>query len=205
MDIQELSRSTKAPLRPGYLLVTYHPETLSPRPPEDQIQQLLNALLDVDRQLVITGCNADAGGERIALRLHDLCRRRDGAYLFASAGQDVYINLMRHAAAMVGNSSSGIIEAPSIPLAVVNIGERQRGRLRAANVIDVPYNDRAITAGIQTATSDSFRRRLAGLKSPYGDGRTSEQIVQVLAAVQLGPELLQKTFHDLPAMEAVNP
>ena len=113
----------------------------------------------------------------------------------ASAGQEAYINLMRHAAAMLGNSSSGIIEAPSIPLAAVNVGRRQQGRQRAANVIDVPCEAPAIAEALKRALSDTFGRSLIGRVNPYGDGRTSERIVRVVAEVELGPAVLVKRFH----------
>jgi UDP-N-acetylglucosamine 2-epimerase len=99
---------------------------------------------------------------------------------------------------MVGNSSSGIIEAPSFALPVVNVGTRQKGRMRAANVIDVGYETEEIVRGIRTALSSEFRASLNGLKNPYGDGNASAIIVNRLKSVPLDEKLIKKSFHDLP-------
>jgi UDP-N-acetylglucosamine 2-epimerase len=98
---------------------------------------------------------------------------------------------------MVGNSSSGLIEAPSFGLPVVNVGSRQRGRLRAANVIDVGHAREEILAGLRRALDPVFRRSLAGMANPYGDGRAAPRIVEVLERVELGPRLIRKRFVDL--------
>ena len=204
MSLEELSTAIGIGLEAGFVLVTYHPATLSAQSPEDQVTQLTNGLARAERQLVISRPNADAGSAVVASRLEEFCHERSNAHLVASAGQEAYINLMRHAAVMLGNSSSGIIEAPSIPLAVVNVGPRQQGRQRAANMIDVPCEGEAITDGLKQALSDTFRRSLAGMVNPYGDGHTSQRIVQVLAEVELAPGVLVKRFHTpLPSEVAV--
>jgi len=100
---------------------------------------------------------------------------------------------------MVGNSSSGLIEAPSFALPVVNVGDRQRGRLRAANVIDVGPEREAIVAAIARALDPAFRRGLTGLVNPYGDGQAAPRIARVLREVELGPRLIRKRFVDLGA------
>jgi UDP-N-acetylglucosamine 2-epimerase len=105
---------------------------------------------------------------------------------------------MHYAAAMVGNSSSGIIEAPSFCLPVVNIGRRQEGRIRARNVIDVGYSRGEIIEGIRRALSREFRESLQGLENPYGDGYAGERIANVLSSIPLDEKLLRKKFYDLP-------
>jgi UDP-N-acetylglucosamine 2-epimerase len=97
---------------------------------------------------------------------------------------------------MIGNSSSGLIEAPSFGLPVVNVGDRQRGRLRAANVIDVGHDREAIAEAIRRALDPSFRGGLAGLVNPYGDGQAAPRIARVLREVELGPRLVRKRFAD---------
>jgi len=201
VSLEQLSTSLGIGLEAGFVLVTYHPATLSAQSPQDQVAQLANGLAGVERQLLISRPNADAGATGIASRLEEFCRQRNNAHLVASAGQDVYINLMRHAAAMLGNSSSGIIEAPSIPLAAVNVGPRQQGRQRAGNVIDVACEAGAIGEGLERALSDVFGRSLAGLVNPYGDGCTSQRIVHILAEVELGPAVLVKRFHNFVPSE----
>jgi UDP-N-acetylglucosamine 2-epimerase len=99
---------------------------------------------------------------------------------------------------MVGNSSSGLIEAPSFALPAVNIGDRQRGRVRAPNVIDVSPDRDQIAAAIARALDPAFRASLAGIANPYGDGRAAPRIAAVLRDVELGPPLLRKRFTDLP-------
>jgi UDP-N-acetylglucosamine 2-epimerase len=116
-------------------------------------------------------------------------------------GTRKYFSLMRHAAAMVGNSSSGIIEAPSLGLPVVNIGARQAGRTRAANVIDVGGGRTEIAAGIARATEPGFRAGLAGRPNPYGDGGAAARVVEALKRVALGPTLTAKRFLDQPGTE----
>jgi UDP-N-acetylglucosamine 2-epimerase len=106
--------------------------------------------------------------------------------------------MMAESAAMVGNSSSGLIEAPSFALPVVNIGNRQRGRLRAANVIDCPSEAPAITDAIARATAPEFRAKLEGMANPYGDGHAAGRIVDVLQTISLDGDLVKKRFFDIP-------
>jgi UDP-N-acetylglucosamine 2-epimerase len=108
--------------------------------------------------------------------------------------------MMAISAAMVGNSSSGIIEAPSFGLPVVNIGNRQRGRLRATNVIDCEAESGAIVVAIKRALSSDFRAGLKGLVNPYGDGRAAERVVRLLREVPLDANLVEKRFYDLPGV-----
>jgi len=112
-------------------------------------------------------------------------------------GTQGYFSLMHLAAAMIGNSSSGIVEAPSFKLPVVNIGSRQKGRIRAANVIDVGYDRNEIISGIEKAISEEFRNTLQDLVSPFGDGHAADRIVEGLRSVQINSSLLKKRFIDL--------
>ena len=107
--------------------------------------------------------------------------------------------MLRHASAMVGNSSSGIIEAASFELPVVNVGDRQKGRIAEANVIHVPANTQSIVDGIRRVLDPAFRASLSGLRNPYGDGRTSARIVDAIKRADLSSAALQKSFHDMPA------
>lgn len=181
------------------LLVTFHPATLDSAPAERQADELLAALDKFDMTVVATAPNADTGGRAIARRLREYAAGRKNAVLVDSLGTQAYFSMMALAAAMVGNSSSGIIEAASFGLPVVNVGNRQKGRLRGANVIDVACDHAAITAGIAQAMEPAFRKSLAGMVNPYGDGRAVGKILQVLKSVDLVPALTVKSFHDLPA------
>jgi UDP-hydrolysing UDP-N-acetyl-D-glucosamine 2-epimerase len=199
--LEPLSREALAaalglPLDGPWLAVTYHPVTLEYQDTAAHVDELLAALETTRGALVFTYPNADTAGRLIAARLEAFAARTPRARLAPSLGDRVYLSLLRHADAMVGNSSSGLIEAPSFGLPAVNIGSRQRGRLRGANVIDVGYDRDDIVKGIETALSPGFREALAGLPNPYGDGTAAPRIVRVLRQVALDARLIQKGFVD---------
>lgn len=183
-------------------LVTYHPVTLERNTAEQQIDHLLSVLLREKVRAVFTKANADAQGRLINLRVSAFCQDHPGDYrLYDNLGQQVYLSCLRHLDLMVGNSSSGLIEAPSFRLPVVNIGDRQRGRIRAANVIDVGYSVGEIAAGIRRALSPAWREGIKDMTNPYagcGDGRVSVRIKEQLKQVELTEALLKKRFYDLP-------
>jgi UDP-hydrolysing UDP-N-acetyl-D-glucosamine 2-epimerase len=178
------------------LLVTFHPVTLEPGATESQVAELAAALEAVEGDAVITYPGADAAHDTVIRRLDALAAARPGTRVVQTLGDEGYCSLLREADVMVGNSSSGLIEAPSFRLPVVNVGIRQRGRLRAANVIDVGIGRAEIVAGIRRALDPAFRQSLAGLVNPFGDGHAGPRIARVLAEVELGPRLLQKRFVD---------
>ncbi len=179
------------------LLVTFHPVTLEYEDTEYHITQLLEALDQLKMPVVFTFPNADTSGRVIIRAVEQYTIRRDDAVVLPSLGTRVYFSLMGHAFAMVGNSSSGIIEAASFGLPVVNIGSRQAGRHRGANVMDSGYETGSILKAVARATDETFRKNIAGMVNPYGDGRASERIVKVLKSVDLGRELVMKKFHDI--------
>ena len=140
--------------------------------------------------------NADTGSRTIINALKDYAQRHpDNARLFSSLGQKRYLSLLKYADIMLGNSSSGIIEAPSFRLPVVNIGDRQKGRLRAENIIDVLEckKDKIVNA-IRRAVSKEFRDSLRNLKNPYGSGDASKRIVDVLRKIPL-TKVVKKQFY----------
>lgn len=182
-----------------FLLVTFHPVTLEPAGQDDQVAALLQALDQSGFAVVATYPNADAGGLRIAAALEAFAARHPRRVrLLRNAGSRLYADLMAHAAAMAGNSSSGIGEAPSFGLPVVNIGSRQDGAIKAANVIDVGYAAGDVLAGIRRATAPAFRAGLRGLRNPYGDGNAGARIAAILRDIPLDDRLLRKKFVDLP-------
>jgi UDP-hydrolysing UDP-N-acetyl-D-glucosamine 2-epimerase len=175
-----------------WLLVTYHPATLEYQDTGRHVDELLAALEKIDATLVVTYPNADTAGRTVIARVEEFAGRHARVRLARNLGDDVYLSMLRHADAMVGNSSSGLIEAPSFELPVVNVGARQTGRLRAANVVDVGPERDEILAGIEAALAPGFRAGLRGLTNPYGDGRAAERIVRVLRTVELSPALTRK-------------
>ena len=192
----ELARRIGLRLRHPTLLVTFHPATLEPTDTAAHVEELAAALEGVEGDVVITYPGADAAHGAVIRRLESLAATRPATRIVPSLGEEIYCSLLREADAMVGNSSSGLIEAPSFGLPAVNIGSRQHGRLRAPNVIDVGPARGEIAAGIQRALHPEFRRGLAGLANPYGDGRSAPRIVEVLRRVELGPRLIRKRFVD---------
>jgi UDP-hydrolysing UDP-N-acetyl-D-glucosamine 2-epimerase len=186
------------PLPEIFLLVTYHPVTLEPGAETEQAEALVAALETVGLPCVVTAPNADPGREPIEAILRAFCERSPQSHYVVSAGPRGYATLLRRATAMVGNSSSGLVEASSFALPVVNVGTRQDGRTRSANVIDCGYGADQIVAAVEQAVDPRFRAALNGSLNPYGDGHASERIVGVLEKVELGPRLLRKRFRDIP-------
>ena len=192
----ELEQSLGMRLGQPLLLVTYHPVTLGDRTPEASMEELLAALRDIDDACVVfTYPNADTGGRALRQAIdrfvgdHPLRMRG-----YASLGQLRYLSLIRQADAIVGNSSSGLTEAPALKKATVNIGDRQKGRLKASSVIDVPEIREEICAAIRRALSPEFREQLPQTRSLYGFGDTSAAMVRQLKATL---PAIQKPFFDI--------
>jgi UDP-hydrolysing UDP-N-acetyl-D-glucosamine 2-epimerase len=192
----ELSESLGLELSPPILVITFHPTTLGATPVSEEINNLLAALGRVQGTLVFSYPNADAHSRVIVERLRAFVDSRPGSGLYQNLGQLQYYSLLSYADLMLGNSSSGIWEAPSFYLPVVNIGDRQRGRLRAGNVIDVPAEAESIYAAIQRGLDPAFRAALNYQPNPYGDGQAAARIVKALRNVELDACLLRKKFID---------
>lgn len=180
MDVEATSRAVGIDLSKPTALVLFHPETLSAIPAAEQGRIVAHALRGVDLQLVIFGVNADVGCDAVASALADLIHTRGGVAAIASVPPVVFYSTMAHARLMVGNSSCGIIEASSFALPVVNIGNRQGGRARASNVIDVPFSVSSISEAVRLAAGSDSHDRLAGMANPYGDGRAAVRICNLL-------------------------
>ena len=185
------------------LIVTYHPVTLQLQDTSRQVEDLMAALSELTLPIVITHPNADPQHAVVTARLEEFGRKHENVRLVNSLGTQRYFSLMRDACAMVGNSSSGIIEAAMFRLPVVNIGPRQSGRPRSANVIDVNCTHQEISAGISTALSPEFRSTAEQVRNIYGKGDAAEIIVTRLGSVELNDTLLLKRFHDLSAAPAI--
>jgi len=191
----DLERSLGHALSGRYLLATFHPVTLDALPSLDQLNELLAALEAIDPAITIvfTLANADADGRALNAAIEAFSKRRANTFAHASLGPERYLNLMRRAAAVVGNSSSGLYEAPSFDVPTVNIGRRQDGRLRASSVIDCAPDRKAIGDAIQKALA----LRPEGTVNPYGDGEASARIVAVLKEISDWSGLVYKKFQDL--------
>ena len=199
LDRTALEESLGARLGARNLLVTFHPVTLEPGEGEAQLTELLGALDEQDENTVlwITRPNADSGGRAITAALDAWAATRpDRAHVFGSLGQLRYLSLMAQVDAVVGNSSSGLYEAPSFGVATVNIGERQRGRLAASSVIHCAP-ERAV---IRDAIARAIALVCDGVVNPYGDGRSAARIVELLRVLPPAAELLKKRFHLIEGM-----
>lgn len=183
-------------------LVTYHPVPVGKQGVETQAAELLGAILQSEVEVLFTMANADAHGAELNRRFREFCEKDPTRYRWIPhLGHARYLGCLRHCALMIGNSSSGLVEAGSFRLPVVNIGTRQKGRVRGANVIDVPCSAPAILKGIRQALDPDFRRSLKRVRNPYDryrDGRTSWRIKEVLKRAPARDVLLAKQFHDLP-------
>ena len=201
MSRDELERSLGFPLGETTLLVTYHPATLGPIEPAQAVGELIAGLDPfTDATIVFTGVNADLGHHAIAQPIRDYVAHRPGpTHYVESLGQPRYIALMRASAVVVGNSSSGIVEAPALKVPTVNIGERQRGRLGAASVIDCGEARDAIQGAIEKALDADFRAHLAETVSPYGDGDAARMIKTILKQTDLAGIVVKRFFDLSPA------
>ena len=192
-----LARELGLPEAGPWLLVTFHPVTLEYRDTAAHIDELLAALEKTDGFIVITYPNADTAGRLIIERIEEFAGRHPRRCRLAkSLGERLYLSLLRHADLMIGNSSSGLIEAPTFGLPVVNVGSRQRGRLRGTNVIDVEPSREDILRGIEAAQALPFRVRARAAANPYGDGHAAPRVVDVLRSVPVDAQLVQKRFSD---------
>jgi GDP/UDP-N,N'-diacetylbacillosamine 2-epimerase (hydrolysing) len=189
----ELKESLGVQIDEDTLLVTYHPVTLEKDDVLRQITNLIEALRRIDKKFIITYPNSDNGGDIIIKALENFRKEEpEKVFLFKNLGSLRYLSVMKLCAAVVGNSSSALVEAPFLKKPVVNIGNRQKGRLKADNIIDTDYDSENILKGIGRALSEEFRKKVLDTVSLYGDGNTSEDIVNVLQNIELGEKLIKK-------------
>lgn len=194
-------------LDPGrpFLLATLHPVTTEVEAAPAQMAAFLDALEQLGMQAVVTYPNADTGGRRMAEGLESR-RGRPWLRIAPNLGSQRYLSLLACAAAIVGNSSSGIFESPSFRIPAVNVGTRQHGRLRASNVLDTGHGTDEIVAAVRRALSDQgFRAGLAACSNPYGDGHAAERTVDILGRLRLEPALLTKWIALDPSRPLLEP
>ena len=199
MDRDTFEQSIDFELGEQSCIVTYHPVTLSQRSSAEPFRHLLEALSEFPKlKVVFTKSNADTDGRIINTMIDEYVQEHsEKACAFTSLGQLRYLSALHHVDAVVGNSSSGIIEAPAVPVPTVNIGDRQGGRLRAETVIDSKEKKEKISEAILKALSPSFKESLRNADSPYGDGRTSPRIKERLKTASLNEDILKKGFFDI--------
>ena len=186
---------SKAP----YFLVTYHPVTLSSGDQSLPVREMLRAIEGfADHKVIITGVNSDPGNRDVGRVVEKFAKANEKTVIFFnSLGHLKYLSAMKHAAVVVGNSSSGIVEAPAINVPTVNIGDRQRGRIRAASVIDCLEDEESIKVAIARALDSEFIARARKAEYPFGKPGVAARIKSTLASVDLS-NIQMKHFYDLP-------
>lgn len=180
------------------VVAAYHPVTIQ-RDTIAEADAVFAALEKLSTQIVFCYPNSDAGSHQLIERARIFCQTRPNAHLFVNLNHLKYWSLLKYSDLLLGNSSSGIMETPSIPVPCVNVGMRQKGRDQAKNIIDAAPETDAISQAIEKGLSASFRESLDGMTNPYGDGHASEKIVEILCEVKLGDELLIKRAVPLKA------
>ena len=199
MDRAAFTAETAFEFGPRNLVVTFHPVTLDAVQGEAELDALLGALATLDAtHIAFTLPNADVGNASIRARIEAFVASRDTAWAFSSLGFRRYLSLVALSDGVVGNSSSGLIEAPALGVGTVNVGRRQDGRLRASSVIDCAPRQVEILAALTRLLSDTFRAELQHIRNPYGDGGAADRVVDVLRTVRLDG-LTTKEFHDVPS------
>jgi len=187
---EELAKRYNFKPQAPLVLLTQHPVTTEYGQGVEQVKEMIDALNHFpELEIIALYSNADAGGRDIIAAMSHNPR----FHIFPNINHLDYLSLMKQAAFMIGNSSAGIREAPSFQLPVINIGSRQNGRLRADNVIDVPYDGTAIVSAIRKVMyDDGFKASLRGISNPYGDGHSAKRIVDILEAIEMKDNFVQK-------------
>jgi UDP-N-acetylglucosamine 2-epimerase (non-hydrolysing)/GDP/UDP-N,N'-diacetylbacillosamine 2-epimerase (hydrolysing) len=198
VSMAALSTRLGLDLHSGPIVVTLHPETRRLEETRNLINSVTEVLESLDHPIVITAPNADPAGRMIKAAFASFALKRQNVATVDNLGVEGYYQLLSHARLMLGNSSSGIIEAASFELPVVNIGVRQRGRICGDNVLHAEATAEAIGCAVEKALSGAFRNRLTGMDNPYGDGNAAEQIAATLRYVDISSSALLKKFYDVP-------
>lgn len=189
---EELKKQLNIDVDENTLLVTYHPVTLEIQEAPYQIEDLIKALNIINKKMIITYPNADNGGDYIIKKLEEFAKANSNVHLFKNLGVVRYLSVMKLCGAVVGNSSSALVEAPYLKVPVVNIGNRQKGRLMAENIICCSNECEDIIKAINKSLSNEFKEKVNNIQSLYGEGSTSEEIVKVLENIRINDKLLKK-------------
>ena len=199
MSKKELAENLSFDLDKSYAVVTFHPTTLEAEQAGIQCEELLGALeFYGNMNFIFTKANADANGQVINRMIDTYVASHSNAMAVDSLGVLRYLSAVKYASMVIGNSSSGIIEVPSFKVPTVNIGDRQKGRIRAESVIDCEPIRESICRGIEKAMSPDFMKRIKNVQNPYGTGNTCERIVNIIKE-KLKEEniVLKKKFYDI--------
>lgn len=197
LDRSELERAIDFKLGSRNLLVTFHPVTLENATSAQQMTELLSALEELENtNLIFTRPNSDTNGRILFDMIDDFVSHHSNARVYTSLGQQRYLSCIKYMDGVVGNSSSGLIEVPSFSKGTINIGDRQKGRLKASSVIDCDPDRESISQALQKLYSSNFQSSLKEVCNPYDEGEASQKILSVLKNHELY-NILKKSFYDL--------
>lgn len=198
MDRDQLEKSLNFKFQSPTALLTFHPVTLENSTAKKQFESLLQALDQLPKlQVIFTKANADADGRVINQMIDDYTQNNTRTLAFTSLGQLRYLSCLQFVDFVIGNSSSGITEVPSFKIPTVNIGDRQKGRIQAASIINCAPDEGSISEALQKALDPVFRKSLASVQNPYEQSGTSKAIFEIITATNL-TSILKKPFYDLP-------
>ena len=197
LDRAALEASLDFKLGPKNLLITFHPVTLETATAAEQMAELLGALAELeDTQFIFTMPNADTDGRVLIRMVEEFVVQHSNACAFTSLGQLRYLSSIAHVDGVVGNSSSGLAEVPSFNKGTINIGDRQRGRIQAKNVINCDPTRKSILAALDKLYSPDFQKEMCEVKNPYGDGGASGKVVETIKNYTFD-DIVKKSFYDL--------
>ena len=198
LNKKEFEKSIEFKLNIKNILVTFHPVTLENSTAKEQFQQLLDAIDELeDTNIIFTKANSDTDGRVINQMIDEyVTKNSHKSIVFTSLGQLRYLSALQYVDAVVGNSSSGLAETPSFKIGTINIGDRQKGRIKASSVIDCEPNKDSILNSFEKLYSKEFQETLKTTINPYGNGYASKKIVEILKNVDL-KNILKKSFYDL--------
>ena len=199
MTLQELEKSLGVRLGSRFAVGTFHPVTLENCTAGKQTKELLSAIdKHSETVFLFTKANADTDGRVINSLMQDYSSKHSNFYLVDSLGMCRYLSALKYAVYVIGNSSSGLIEAPSFHIPTIDIGDRQKGRIAGGTVIHCNPDAKSISEAIEKAESDSFRMEIKNLANPYGDGNTSEKIIDAIKDYLLNDKIdIKKKFYDI--------
>ncbi|KEA45837.1 UDP-N-acetylglucosamine 2-epimerase [Campylobacter mucosalis] len=197
LDKDEFEKSINFKLNKKNILATYHPNTLENNTSSTQFNEILQALDELkETNIIFTKSNSDTYGRIINQMIDEYVASHKNSVAFTSLGQLRYLSALKHVDIVLGNSSSGIAEAPSFKISTINIGDRQKGRIMADSIINCDPNKEQILQAIYKVYSDDFQRLLKDVKNPYDNGNTSKKIVEILKNISLD-NILKKEFYNL--------
>ncbi len=195
----ELEENIKFKLDKPYGLVTFHPVTLEKGTAQKQFKELLNSLSKMkNMKFIITKANADSDGRIINKMIDEYVQNnKERVISFTSMGQLRYLSAMKYCSLVIGNSSSGIVEAPTFKKPTINIGDRQKGRIQATSIINCRSQEDEILNGINKALNKEFLDEIQQIVNPYGDGNTTSKIIEVIRKELFKDINMKKKFYDL--------